>query len=208
MLFALLMLFMGGRIIAAAAAGQFHRQGVIPWRRVQPRLEAGLIVAMATAIVLAPFPSVRLATATAAFIAGATAFVRVLRWRLWATRRRPDLWCLGIGYAWIALGLLIFADAYFAGFALTTALHALTIGALGTLTLNVMVRVRLVHARLDPAGARAPVIGTVLITIAATARLMAGVAAADRNDLLLVAAACWSVAFIALLVLIIHARRQ
>ena len=50
LLFALLMLFMGGRIIAPAVAGQFYRQGAKLDARVQPRVEAGLIVAMAIAV--------------------------------------------------------------------------------------------------------------------------------------------------------------
>ena len=41
-LFALLLLFMGGRLIAPSVAGQLHRQGIDLDARVQPRIEARL----------------------------------------------------------------------------------------------------------------------------------------------------------------------
>ena len=50
LLLALLMLFMGGRIIAPTVAGQFYRQGGKLDARVQPRIEGGQIIAMAVAI--------------------------------------------------------------------------------------------------------------------------------------------------------------
>ncbi len=207
LLFALLMLFMGGRIIAPAAAGQFYRQGQYLGPRVQPRLEAGLIASVVVALILAVIPWGRVPAGIAIAAAGVMALVRMLRWRLWAARARPDLWCLGVGYAWIAVGLLLFARAWLAGGAVTTALHALTVGALGTLTLNVMARVAVTRARLDPARVRAPVIGTVLIAAATCARLAAA-HVAGGDSLLLTAAACWSGAYALLLALLVHVRRS
>jgi uncharacterized protein involved in response to NO len=100
LLFALLLLFMGGRIIAPAVAGQFYRQGEKLDARVQPRTEAGLIVAMARAIAAAALPPTAATdslagAATAA--AGLLAAVRLMRWRLWALHGRPDLICLAAG---------------------------------------------------------------------------------------------------------------
>jgi len=189
---------MGGRIIAPAAAGQFYRQGQFLAARVQPNFEAALILAMSTALVLAPLARGRIPTAIVVAVAGVIALIRLLRWRLWAARRRPDLWCLGIGYGWIAVGLMMLSYAWFTGSATPTALHALTVGALGTLTFNVMARIASAQAKRDPASSRIPVAGTVLIAMATLARLLAGSSAGGRNALLLGAAACWSAAFIAL----------
>lgn len=50
LLLGLLMLFMGGRIIAPAAAGQFYRQGEDLAARVQPRIEGWLIAVMLVAV--------------------------------------------------------------------------------------------------------------------------------------------------------------
>jgi uncharacterized protein involved in response to NO len=70
LLFALLMLFMGGRLIAPLIAGQFYRQGGNLDARVQPRIEGGLIIAVATAVVASLFASWR---AFALLAAAATA---------------------------------------------------------------------------------------------------------------------------------------
>ena len=203
LLFALLLLFMGGRIIAPAVAGQFYRQGEKLDARVQPRTEAGLIVTMALAVAGSAFPP----TAVTASLAGAAtaaagllAAVRLARWRLWALRGRPDLLCLAAGYAWLALGLLLYGAALAAGQRQTAALHVITVGGLGTLTLNVMAMTTALKARRDPARARLPIWGTLLVGGATVARALAGVEGAQSQRLLLLAALCWSSAFALLLV--------
>jgi uncharacterized protein involved in response to NO len=55
LLFALLMIFMGGRLIAPTVAGQFYRQGGKLDARVQPRIEGGLLAAMAVAAAASMF---------------------------------------------------------------------------------------------------------------------------------------------------------
>ena len=211
LLFALLMLFMGGRLIAPMVAGQFYRQGGKLDARVQPRIEGGLIVAMAVAAAASVFASrplfVTLAAA-ATTVAGVLSAVRLLRWRLWALRGRPDLLCLAAGYGWLAIGLLLYGAALAAGHYQTAALHIITVGALGTLTLNVMVMTWTLKARQDPSRARAPVWATILIGAAALTRALAGLAVFDPQVLLVIAATAWSSAFALLLVLFVRLRTR
>ena len=196
-LFALLMLFMGGRILAPALAGQLHRQGERLDARVQPRIEAALIVAgfVAAAGFAARAPA--LLTALALLAAGGTAALRLLRWRLWALRGRPDLLCLASGYAWLALGLMAFGAALAAARQQSAALHLITVGALGTLTLNVMAQSWLLKARRDPSRSIGIVAGTSLIALATVLRVA---------GLLEAAAACWSAAFLTLLAVFLTRR--
>ena len=209
LLFALLMLFMGGRILAPAAAGQFYRPGARLDTRVQPRIESGLILAMAVAVA-APVLSGETAKvgAIATSAAGLLAAARLLRWRLWALRGRPDLLCLGAGYGWLALGLLVFGASVAAERFETTALHLITVGGLGTLTLNVIAMTWLQRARKNPSRARLPVWGTLLIAVATLARALAGLGDFDPQPLLLLASSCWSGAFGLLLVLLMRVRPQ
>ncbi len=197
LLLAALMLFMGGRIIAPAAAGQFYRQGQSLATRVQPRIEGWLMAVMAVAVLAAFVPAfeplMRVACAGAAVLAA----VRLLRWRLWACRRRADLLCLGAGYGWLALGLGAIAVAG-AGAGRAAALHVVTVGALGTLTVNVMGAAMLRQMRRDPADEPLLAWGTVGIGVATVARIAAALAPAFRTELLLVSAACWAAAFLAL----------
>lgn len=206
LLFAALMLFMGGRIIAPIAAGQLYRQGTTLEARVQPRIEAALVVTMAVAIVAAVAAPQGFVLRLACLIAAALALVRLLRWRLWACKGRPDLWCLAAGYAWLAAGLLSFAATDSVSLR-TAAVHVVTIGALGTLTFNVMAFATLSRARLDPAGDARLVWGTVLIGLATVFRVGAATATAGVTELYLAAAACWSAAFLIAVWLLVEALR-
>jgi len=197
LLLAALMLFMGGRIIAPAAAGQLYRQGEVLAARVQPRIEAAIITAMATAVVSAVIPQLVLVLRLACAVAAVLAFVRLLRWRLWACTGRPDLLCLGAGYAWLALGLLAIAMAVTGGLR-TAALHVVTVGALGTLTFNVMANTLQSRARRSSAHEPRLVWGTVSIILAMACRVAAAVIPDYGLVLLLAAAACWSAAFVLL----------
>ena len=210
LLFALLMLFMGGRLIAPAVAGQFYRQGAKLDARVQPRIEAGLIAGMAIAATTVAFNEqgwiVSLAAAATA-TSGLLAAARLLRWRLWGLRSRPDLLCLAAGYGWLALGLLLYGAALAADRDKTAALHVITVGGLGTLTLNVMAMTTLLKARRDPARARLPLWGTLLIGAATLARALAGVGIFHPQALLNLAGLLWSTAFALLLAQLIRTAR-
>jgi uncharacterized protein involved in response to NO len=198
LLLGLLMLFMGGRIIAPAAAGQFYRQGEDLAARVQPRIEGWLIVVMLIAAVAGAVAQWTVAGA-GAIAAGVLAVVRMARWRLWSIGGRPDLACLGLGYAWLALGLAALGVALITGQRITTALHIITVGSIGTLTINVMALTWARLARRDPARERLPVWATGLIALATGARVLADFGVADARLLLLVTAACWSAAYMLLI---------
>jgi len=208
LLFGLLMLFMGGRLIAPAVAGQFYRQGGKLDARVQPRIEAGLIVGMTVAIVTAGFPRLISLTAAATIASSLLAAARMLRWRLWALRARPDLLCLAAGYGWVALGLLLYGAALAFGRDQTAALHVITVGGIGTLTLNVMAMTWTLKARQDPARARLPVWGTILVAAATLTRALAGLGVYDARALFWFASFCWSGAFALLLIRLVRVRAQ
>lgn len=191
LLFALLMLFMGGRIIAPAAAGAIQRAGGHLKARVQPRIEGALLIVMALVIGTAAIPGARAATGALALFAAALGLVRLLRWRLWVARR-PDLWCLGIGYSWLVAGLGLLGTAWMTGLLeARTATHAITVGALGTLTTGVMARVRLNRARRDPA--RSLTIPLMAGAIAAAA--LTRVLLPTDSAALVIAAGLWTLAY-------------
>ncbi len=204
-LFAALMLFMGGRIIAPAVAGQLYRQGQELQARVQPRLEAGLLAASAAALAALFVPHGETAAAAAAGAAGVLAFIRAARWRLWAVRGRADLLCLASGYGWLALGLVVLGSSLAVGRLHTAAVHVITVGALGTLTFNVMALSWTLKHWADPARAAEIPWGTALIA-AATACRVAGAFYAE--PWLAIAAFCWSAAFLLLAVLFWRLRRR
>lgn len=201
LVFALLMLFMGGRIIAPAAAGAIERSGGHLEARVQPRLEGSLLVVLPLALAALLLPQGRPLAGGLALAGAVIALIRLLRWRLWDCRGRPDLWCLGIGYGWVIVGLLLLGLTWsLALLPAGTATHAVTVGALGTLTTGVMARVRLTRRKQDPARSRLLPAMALLMSLAAVLRLTGS----DSVQALTLAAASWTAAQILLLVLLVR----
>jgi uncharacterized protein involved in response to NO len=196
-LFALLMLFMGGRIVAPALAGQFYRQGKRLDARVQPRIEAALLVAGAITPIALAVPGLRAVAGTSAALSGALALVRLARWRVWALRERADLWCLAAGYGWLGVGLLALGFSLATGRYAHASVHVITVGALGTLTFNVMATFWMLKARRGDADKVLVVSGTGLLAVATVFRV---VGAFQSSVWLYAAAGCWSTAFVLLLV--------
>ena len=201
LLLALLMLFMGGRIIAPAVAGAIERSGGRLDARVQPRIEGALLLVVAAAIIASAIPAAAPLAAALLGTSALLALVRLLRWRLWAATGRPDLWCLGLGYGWLVVGLALLAVAWLApGMHQGTATHAITVGALGTLTTGVMARVRLNRAHRNPAASRAIPLAAMLVSAAALSRLLFP----DDIAGLTAASGLWALAMITVLALLIR----
>lgn len=107
-------------------------------------------------------------------VAGVSLAVRLSRWRGLATLREPLLFVLHAGYAWLAAGLAVAGMNAFLGWLPASApLHALTAGAIGTMTLAVMTRASLGHTgRALTAGAGTAAI-YVLVSLGALLRVSA-----------------------------------
>jgi uncharacterized protein involved in response to NO len=118
------------------------------------------------------------------------------RWRGLATLREPLLWVLHLGYGWLGLGFcLLGLNKVLQWLPPVVALHALTVGAIGTMTLAVMTRATLGHTgRPLVAGAGTTTIYG-LVTVAALCRLLAPFAGAQYIPALSVAGFAWSAAF-------------
>lgn len=199
----LLMLFMGGRLIAPAAAGSFYQQGSNLETRVQPRIEGGLIILLPLAISLFVL-GWQLLAGLLLMVVAALAFIRLWRWQLWKCKDRADLYGLGVGYAWLAVGLLVAGIALCRGTFYPALLHVITIGALGTLSTGVMAR-WFFHQNNRRLPSQFYIMMTVpAITLAVLARLSALLWPEWHSALLWVTVACWEVAYLAALVQVIR----
>jgi uncharacterized protein involved in response to NO len=159
-----------------------------------------LLFIVAALIAWVAAPDARLSNVLALGGAAAAA-IRLARWRGLATVREPLLFVLHVGYAWVAIGLaLLGANGLFAFLPPGAPLHALTIGAIGTMTLAVMTRASLGHTgRALTAGA-----GTVSIYALVTLAALLRVAAPLTVDMTLVtslAGLAWTAAFLLFVVL-------
>jgi uncharacterized protein involved in response to NO len=120
-------------------------------------------------------------SAAASAFAGVVAVVAVARTVHWGGRhtvRDPLLWILYIGYAWIPIGLAMRALAALVPTVPTSlATHALTVGAIGSLTLGMMARVALGHTGRPLVASKSMTVAFVLMVAAAVVRVFAPLAA-------------------------------
>lgn len=118
--------------------------------------------------------------------------IRLAGWRGWRAWAEPMLWVLHLAYFWLAIGLVVHGLALLEVLKMPEidALHGIAVGALGTLSLGMMVRVAQGHSG-EPIEA-SPVLALmfVLPTLAAILRL--GV---DRPIGWVGAAAAWFAAY-------------
>ena len=135
-------------------------------------------------------------TAGLAAAAGAGNLWRLARWRGHRTWREPLLLVLHLGYLWLAVALcLLGAAGLTAAVPDTSALHALTAGAMGTMPLAVMTRATLGHTG-HALTAGAGTVAIFALAIAAGAlRVAAPLAPSLYMPLLAASAAAWIAAF-------------
>jgi len=128
-------------------------------------------------------------------LGGTAAALRLSRWKGLSAAREPLVFVLHMGYAWLALGLLFLGLNGFAGWVAQGApLHALTVGAIGTMTLAVMTRASLGHSGRPLAAGAGTIALYLLVTLAACLRT--GAAFSNHYAVITsLAGLAWSAAF-------------
>ena len=164
----------GGRIVPSFTANALRRRGEAPEIRGWPWLERGVVALMAGVILVDLWrPDGAAAGWLAALVAIAQAW-RLSGWRSMRARGEPILWVLHLGYAWIPAGfalkaLWLLADAGWSAHWL----HALTMGAFGTMILAVMTRASLGHTGRPLTVGRGIAAAYVLLTLGVAIRVFA-----------------------------------
>ncbi len=194
----LLISLVGGRIIPSFTRNWLAktRPEIAPPAAPEGRFDRIALVLTAAALALwAAIPDAAV-TPWAALVAGIVVALRLARWRGLRTAAEPLLLILHVGYGWLALGLVLLGLDGICGFLpASAALHALTAGAIGTMTLAVMTRASLGHT------GRPLVVGPgtdaifVLITAAALLRILSPLAGEHFELALWLGGAAWSGAF-------------
>ncbi len=130
-------------------------------------------------------------------LAGAALAARLARWQGWRTIAEPLVWILHLGYGWLALALaLTGAAALWPGTVpRTAALHALTVGGVGVMTLAVMTRASRGHTGRPLRADRWTTGLYLLINLAAFLRVAAPFTGEAQPALLAASAGLWTLAF-------------
>ncbi len=149
------------------------------------------------------------ATRWLALAAGIVLAVRLSRWCGLATLREPLLFVLHAGYGWLSFGLLLLGlNGFFPVLPASAALHALTVGAVGTMTLAVMTRATLGHSGQPLVAGPGTVAIYLLVTLSALLRLGVPLAGSSGTALTWAAGAAWSSAFLLFVFLYLHPLTQ
>jgi uncharacterized protein involved in response to NO len=122
---------------------------------------------------------------------------RLLRWRGNSTIAEPLLLILHLGYAWLVLGCALLGLSMLdADVPRSAAIHALTAGAIGTMTLAVMTRATRGHTGRELAADIATDLIFVLVTLAAVTRVAAAFWTGSMMPLIVASAVLWVGAFL------------
>jgi uncharacterized protein involved in response to NO len=134
-------------------------------------------------------------SAALALLAGVANLVRLWRWRGLAVTAQPALWPMHLAYLWLPIGLMLIAlGIWWPAMVQGAALHGLTIGAIGSMTLAVMSRTTAMQTgRPLHTGPALPVC-VVLLSLGAAARVLAPLTELEM-PLLWLAAMAWMGAF-------------
>lgn len=163
--------------------------------RRDPRLE---VAALASLPVLFALEAAGLATA-AACAALAAAALHGLRLALWAPHRtlgKPMLWILHLSYAWIVAHLALRGLAALDLILPMLADHALTVGAIGGMTLGMMTRTARGHTGRTLEAGRAEFAAYAMVQAAAVARVIVPLTLpASYPVTILISALLWCAAF-------------
>jgi uncharacterized protein involved in response to NO len=186
-----IMVVMGGRVIPAFTNNAIFGAGA----RRSRALEYGALGAVLLLLVCDALALER----DAALVALAAALLhaaRLMLWSPWATRARPILWILHLSYAWIVIHLALRGLAAFGLVAPGLATHALTVGAIGGLTLGMMTRTARGHTGRPLQAGRLEAIAYVLVMLAAFVRALLPLWMPGWYTMLVAASAVlWSGAF-------------
>jgi uncharacterized protein involved in response to NO len=191
-----LITLIGGRIIPSFTANWLRARQEKPLPRSAAWLERTIIpltVAVALADIWSPLPAV---TGILALCAALAHGWRLANWRGLATWSEPLLAVLHLGYAWLVIGYGLLGSAELtAAVPRSAALHALTMGAMGTMILAVMSRVALGHTGRSLHAAHLTVTAYALVSLAAGLRITAPLTGAGYMALIDLSGAVWIAAF-------------
>ncbi len=150
------------------------------------------LLALLAAELLYPAPA---AVGALAALVAITQALRLIGWHHPGAWRIPILWVLFTGFGWLVLGFALKAMGAFGLFPSNLAVHALTLGGFGVLTLGMMARVALGHTGRDLKSALVINLAFVLLNLGAVARVFGPLLTSNYTFSVHLAGGLWMLAF-------------
>lgn len=193
----LLLTLIGGRVTPSFTGDYLAEQGLSEELPAFSRFDGAAILLTAMAALNWTIQPLAMVTGWLLIAAGLANGIRLSRWRGWLTWREPIVLILHLGYGWLACSLLIIGGATL-GFGLkpADAVHALTTGAVGAMTMAIMTRASLGHTGRPKQAGPITVMIYILVNLGALLRVFGPLTGLPTNLMLGVAAAAWSSAYL------------
>jgi uncharacterized protein involved in response to NO len=131
-----IMAVMAGRVVPMFTNNGVPGTNAARHPRVEKLALGSVLVLFAADLLQLPAAAIAAVAAIAAIAHGA----RLAMWRGWRTLGTPLVWILHAAYAWIVIHLALRAIAAAGWLGESFAIHALTVGAIGGLTIGMMTR--------------------------------------------------------------------
>ena len=187
-----IMVIMGGRVIPMFTNNGVPGANATRHALVEKFALGTVILLFAADLLQLPQTVIAMITLISALAHG----VRLYLWKPWRTLATPLVWILHAAYAWIVMHLALrglFALELLAG---SYATHALTVGAIGGLTLGMMTRTARGHTGRPLLADGFEITVFLLIQVAAVVRVVAGIASPGLYALSVqLSALLWAAAF-------------
>jgi uncharacterized protein involved in response to NO len=192
-----LLALIGGKVTPGFTEDFLEQQGLAQRPASFSRFDGFSVIAVGLAGLVWMMNADPLITGSAFVAAGLIHLLRVSRWYGWLTWREPLVLVLHLGYGWLALSFLILGGSKLGiGVHGEEALHALTTGAVGVMTLGIMTRASLGHTgRIKHAGPLTVLI-YLLVNVGALLRVFGQSLTPSGDVMLVMAAGCWSGAYL------------
>ena len=191
-----LIMIIGGRIIPSFTRNWLVREN--PGRLPVPfnRLDTAAIVVSALALAFWTVLPDAPASGVALLVAAIVNVLRLARWAGHRTLRDPLVLILHLAYAFVPLGLFLAGLSAFSGAVPAAAgIHAFGAGAIGAMTLAVMVRATLGHTGQELRAGKSACVIFAAVILAALARIAASFSGSPEL-LTHLSAALWAIAFL------------
>ncbi len=194
--FVMLISLIGGRIVPSFTTNWLRKQGVDRLPAPLGRFDRIALVGTLTGLASWVGAPDALFSGVLILLAATLQAIRLSRWQGHRCFAEPLILMLHIGYGWLVVGLFCLgASILVDGFPQSAAIHGLTAGMIGSMTLVVMIRASLGHSDRDLTADLATTGIFALVFFAALVRVLAPVLSDNYLFTLMLSGGLWIAAF-------------
>lgn len=192
----------GGRIIPAFTVAALRQRGEKLFQTPQPKLDVAALLSLIVTAICLVFAPQSIFLSAAAFISAIIHIIRLSRYHSLKALIDPMLWILHAGFVWLIIGLGLLGLSGLGVLPVYLVIHAFTAGAIGSMTIGMIVRVALGHTGRSLIATKTTLIIFSLMQVMAVIRVFGPIILPDLSTYWIISSAgLWSICFALYLVI-------